>query len=217
MTTNATTYLSVLQVYEIDRINANQNELASALVAADVVLTFSGVGTLTKLRHLNKLPLLVRLARASPTVVFEGIIPVTSFTLKFVDSCDSNPFCNNLKQALTYTEMVYGAGAVTKAARANIRESAKKAKANSNPSPTDPNEIAANKYIDDVIKATDNIDDIADGISTITMAFLSKTPNNTKLYDYVNGLSETAQATEIRRLNGLDQPTFRATAPKYYK
>lgn len=188
----ATTYLPALVVYEIDRINGNQNLIAASWITAEVVLTFSGIGNLTKLAQLRRLPWLRRIASGA-FLLGDAVIPPTNIVLRYSESCTNDDFCKSLREHLVYVEIAIGAKQLTQAMINNVRNSAQAARAKAATNPTNPDEIAAIKYVDAV----------SEGIGFIKQRLLNKTPEGSKLREYVNDLSETVQATEIRRLEKL--------------
>lgn len=188
------TYLPAILVYEIDRINANKTTLTTSLITAEVILTFSGIGNLTKLRALGQLPFVTRLA-ARTYIVGEFIIPPTNIALRYSKNCTNSDFCKELRKHLQYVEIAFAAKQVTALMRSNIRNSAKAAQSKKPNSPTDPDEIGAIKYVDEV----------ADGIDAILNSLKGKIPVGSPLRAYVDKLSKTAQAAEIRSLNKLDE------------
>jgi hypothetical protein len=106
-----------------DDKNHNSNVCQGTELTIDVIVTFTGVGNLAKLRHLKHLTKLGKLK------VVIGAIEVTAGTasliLKYTDNCNHKQFCEDLADYLFWIEI--GSMGMDAFTEAMIKKAAKKA------------------------------------------------------------------------------------------
>jgi len=90
-------------------------------------------------------------------IVGEFIIPPTNIALRYSKNCTNSDFCKELRKHLQYVEIAFAAKQVSALMRSNIRNSAKAAQSKKPNNPTDPDEIGAIKYVDEVADGIDAV------------------------------------------------------------
>lgn len=116
---------------------------------ADIGLTFTGVGNITKLRHLTKLKRGVRIIIGGIEIASSGLDVILNYT----DICTDDEFCASLKEYNGYLQLALIGGEFISA---GLKKSLKESKEKLSKDYAENRDKLIDKYSDDELKQLDN-------------------------------------------------------------
>ena len=162
---------SVVPVFMLHYIqNANQRSNTETIIGytIDGVLTLSGIGNITKFRHLAKLSRLEQVKRIIGGVEF--VSGVLSYLTSFIEECDANDeFCKNIKAFTFWLEMAsLSSDAITELL---LKRAARKAKNLGYPSNFD--DALTKQKINELASVVDKLLEVENFLKTVDNKFLN--------------------------------------------